>query len=98
MQTSVKAGAPLAAAAPPAPEATDYGDVSPFPPAWVKTAADFEAWDRAETQKALDDPRPPVPHDVVMARLDELLGRLRLEKESRDAILALPFSLVWAIL
>ena len=31
-----------------------------------REAREHDAWFRAEVQKALDDPRPGIPHDVVM--------------------------------
>lgn len=34
-------------------------------------AASHDRWFRAKVQKALDDPRPPVPHDEAMARIRE---------------------------
>jgi len=34
---------------------------------------EYDKWFRAKVQEALDDPRPPVPHDQVMARMDEII-------------------------
>lgn len=32
-------------------------------------AASYDRWFRAKVQASLDDPRPPVPHDEVVARI-----------------------------
>lgn len=34
-------------------------------------------WLTAEIQAAIDDPRPSIPHEEVMARMDAQLARLR---------------------
>ena len=34
------------------------------------------AWLAAEIQAAIDDPRPSIPHEEVMARMDAQLARL----------------------
>jgi|SRR5665213_4074364 len=48
----------------------------PFTPA---NDAQYDAWFRAKVQKALDDPRPRIPHAEVMQRASkrraELLGK-----------------------
>ncbi|MDD5057546.1 MAG: hypothetical protein PHQ60_06715 [Sideroxydans sp.] len=36
-------------------------------------AAAYERWFRAKVQKSLDDPRPNIPHDQVMAEMRQLL-------------------------
>ena len=36
-----------------------------------------DAWFRAKVQEALDDPRPPVPHDQVMDRAQALIDGKR---------------------
>lgn len=33
----------------------------------------YDRWFRAKVQESLDDPRPTIPHDVVMARMRALL-------------------------
>lgn len=38
-------------------------------------AAAYNQWLAAEIQEAIDDPRPSVPHDEVMARMDTRLAR-----------------------
>ena len=42
-------------------------------------AASYESWFKAKVQKALDDPRPGVAHDQVMAEMDAII----LEAEAR---------------
>jgi hypothetical protein len=39
-------------------------------------AAEHDRWFRAQVQAALDDPRPTIPHDVVMADLRAMLDGL----------------------
>jgi hypothetical protein len=43
-----------------------------------------DEWFRAQVQAALDDPRPSIPHDVVMARARQLLDRISAEKRVRE--------------
>lgn len=40
-------------------------------------AAAYNQWLAAEIQEAIDDPRPSVPHDEVMARMDARIARLK---------------------
>jgi len=37
----------------------------------------YDVWFRAKVQAALDDPRPSIPHDEAMARVDRLLEEKR---------------------
>lgn len=37
----------------------------------------YTAWLAAEIQTAIDDPRPSIPHEEVMARMDAQLARLQ---------------------
>lgn len=39
-------------------------------------AAAYNQWLAAEIQKAIDDPRPSVPHDEVMAEMDAYIASL----------------------
>jgi len=39
-----------------------------------ETAA-YDAWLRAKVQEAADDPRPGIPHEVVMAEIDARIER-----------------------
>ncbi len=41
-------------------------------------AASYDRWFRAKVQKALDDPRPAIPHDEAMKLLDQKIQRLQL--------------------
>ena len=36
----------------------------------------YNRWLAAEIQAAIDDPRPSIPHEEVMARMDAQLARL----------------------
>lgn len=36
-------------------------------------AASYDRWFRAEVQASLDDPRPNIPHDQVMAEMRALI-------------------------
>jgi len=38
-------------------------------------AAAYNQWLAAEIQEAIDDPRPSIPHDEVMARMDARIAR-----------------------
>jgi hypothetical protein len=38
-------------------------------------AAAYNEWLAAEIQEAIDDPRPSIPHDEVMARMDARIAR-----------------------
>ena len=40
-------------------------------------AAAYNQWLAAEIQEALDDPRPSIPHDEVMARMDARIARYK---------------------
>jgi len=39
--------------------------------------ATYAAWLRAKVQKALDDPRPGIPHEVVMAEMDAWVAQAK---------------------
>ena len=45
--------------------------------ATVEEAEAYEQWLRAKVQASLDDPRPNIPHDQVMARMRALLAKKR---------------------
>jgi hypothetical protein len=38
-------------------------------------ADSYEQWFRAKVQESLDDPRPGIPHDQVMAKMDALISK-----------------------
>lgn len=40
-------------------------------------ADSYDLWFRAKVQAALDDPRPCIPHDQVMARMDARIAELK---------------------
>ncbi|WP_296541332.1 stability determinant [Rhodoferax sp.] len=40
-------------------------------------AISHDQWFRAKVKEALDDPRPSVPHDEAMARVERLLAEKR---------------------
>jgi len=40
-------------------------------------AVNYDRWFRAKVQEALDDPRPGLPHDAAMARVDAMLEEKR---------------------
>lgn len=37
-------------------------------------AASYDRWFRAKVQASLDDPRPTIPHDQVMAEMEAILA------------------------
>ncbi|MGJ3648857.1 type II toxin-antitoxin system RelB family antitoxin [Sphingomonas sp. GlSt437] len=45
----------------------------------------YDAWFRTKVQKALDDPRPGIPHDEAMAELTRRLEAKRRARGSLDA-------------
>lgn len=47
--------------------------------ATTEEAEAYDAWFRAKVQEALDDPRPPIPHDEAVARLDAVLARHKIK-------------------
>ena len=40
-------------------------------------AESYDRWFRAKVQAAMDDPRPGIPHEEAMVRLDQLLEEKR---------------------
>ncbi|HXR35254.1 MAG TPA: hypothetical protein VN754_04865 [Candidatus Binataceae bacterium] len=45
-----------------------------------REAREHDAWFRAKVQEALDDPRPGIPHDVVMDEACAIIDRIAAEK------------------
>jgi hypothetical protein len=45
--------------------------------ATTEEAEAYDVWFRARVQEALDDPRPPVPHDEVVKRVKATIERNR---------------------
>jgi len=43
----------------------------------AEEAEAYDLWFRAEVQAAIDDPRPSIPHDQVMAEMHELIEAKR---------------------
>jgi hypothetical protein len=37
-------------------------------------ATSYDRWFRAQVQASLDDPRPGIPHDQVMAEMDAIIA------------------------
>jgi len=40
-------------------------------------AAAYDRWFRAQVQEAIDDPRPSIPHDQVMAEMRAIIAAKR---------------------
>ncbi|AMM18814.1 antitoxin (plasmid) [Burkholderia sp. PAMC 28687] len=51
--------------------------------ATVEEAEAYDRWFRAKVQESIDDPRPNIPHDQVMATMRALIARKKAEQESR---------------
>ncbi|KAE9650220.1 antitoxin [Pseudomonas sp. PB105] len=45
-------------------------------------AASYERWFRAKVQASIDDPRPSIPHDQVMAEMRALIESKRKERDA----------------
>ena len=45
----------------------------PEPPVPICSPEEHDAWFRARVQEALDDPRPGIPHEQVMAEVRALI-------------------------
>lgn len=44
-------------------------------------ADSYDRWFRAKVQEAIDDPRPGIPHDQVMARMDALIADFKAKRQ-----------------
>ena len=53
--------------------------------ATAEDAAAYDRWFREQVQAALDDPRPSIPHDQVMAELRALIASKRRKNKPTDA-------------
>ena len=51
----------------------------------AKDAPAYDRWFREQVQAALDDPRPSIPHDHVMAEMRALIASKRRKNEPTDA-------------
>lgn len=59
----------------PIPSPADYD--LPEPPVAPCTPEEYDQWFRAKVQEALDDPRPSIPHEQVMAEVRALIKNKR---------------------
>lgn len=50
--------------------------------ATTEEAEAYERWLRAKVQKSLDNPRPNIPHDQVMARMRALLAKKKAARKT----------------
>ena len=48
-----------------------------LPPGLTTEPEGYDAWFRAKVQEALDDPRPGIPHEEVMAEMKQLIDSYR---------------------
>lgn len=46
-------------------------------------AASYDRWFRGKVQASLDDPRPSIPHDQVMAEMRAMLAAQREKRRAR---------------
>jgi hypothetical protein len=44
-------------------------------------ATSYDRWFRAQVQEAIDDPRPSIPHDQVMAEMREIIEKKRASRK-----------------
>jgi hypothetical protein len=49
-----------------------------------REAREHDAWFRAEVQKALDDPRPGIPHDIAVKKTRAAIDRIAAGKKLRE--------------
>jgi len=47
--------------------------------------AQYTLWLRSKIQEAIDDPKPCVPHDDVMAKMDALIEKIK-ERQSNEVL------------
>ncbi|MCU0122241.1 antitoxin [Pseudomonas sp. B2M1-30] len=48
-------------------------------------AASYDRWFRAEVQASIDDPRPNIPHEQVMAEIQALMEEAQRKYEALEA-------------
>ncbi|MCU0074938.1 antitoxin [Pseudomonas koreensis] len=48
-------------------------------------AASYDRWFRAEVQASIDDPRPNIPHEQVMAEIQALMEEVQRKYEALQA-------------
>ena len=44
----------------------------------------YDRWFRAQVQASLDDPRPSVPHDQVMAEIDQVIAEAERQQQHKQ--------------
>ena len=49
----------------------------------IEQEASYTAWLQAKVAASLDDSRPAIPHDAVMAEMDALIDRIATEAQKR---------------
>ncbi|MDC6383696.1 stability determinant [Pseudomonas graminis] len=45
--------------------------------------ASYDRWFRAKVAASLNDPRPAIPHDEVMAEMDAIIDRIAAQRANR---------------
>ncbi|SCZ27369.1 MULTISPECIES: type II toxin-antitoxin system RelB family antitoxin [Pseudomonas] len=48
-------------------------------------AASYDRWFRAEVQASIDDPRPSIPHEQVMAEIQVLMEEVQCRYQTLEA-------------
>jgi len=48
-------------------------------------ADSYDRWFRAKVQEAMDDPRPGIPHDQVMAKMEALIAAAKAKQRQKVA-------------
>ncbi|WP_126368041.1 antitoxin [Pseudomonas fluorescens] len=49
-------------------------------------AASYDRWLRAKVHKSINDPRPSIPNEQVMAEMKALMAERRIKHEAREAL------------
>lgn len=47
-------------------------------------AASYDRWFRAKVQASMADPRPAIPHDQVMARMDAIIEAAKKRQQGQE--------------
>ncbi|MDR3479920.1 MAG: antitoxin [Burkholderiaceae bacterium] len=50
----------------------------------AEQAESYDRWLRAKVQRSLEDPRPSIPHDQVMAKVQAIIDAKRKENAARS--------------
>ncbi|MDW5501451.1 stability determinant [Pseudomonas lundensis] len=48
-------------------------------------AESYDRWFREKVREAMDDPRPGIPHDEVMAEMDAVIAAAQARKKTKQA-------------